>query len=98
MTTGEWLNSLIIHDNVKCITANGYTIIYIGAHYYISHDDHSFHVIIFGEHKVILNIRLWLCAASYDWSNSMPIRLHYNYIIHSVHKKITLKNCLAICQ
>ena len=36
---GEWLNSLIFHDEVKCITADGQTIIYVGAEYtYMSHD------------------------------------------------------------
>ena len=30
---GQWLNSLIFHDNIKCITANGLTIIYDGADY-----------------------------------------------------------------
>ena len=28
---GEWLKSLILHGNIKCITANGYIIIYAGA-------------------------------------------------------------------
>ena len=38
---GEWLNSLIFHDNIKCITTNGWTIIYVGADY-MSHDNHHF--------------------------------------------------------
>ena len=38
----------------------------------------------------ILNIHLWPCTASYDWSNSMPIMLHCNYLTHSVHKEMTL--------
>ena len=38
---GEWLISLIFHDDIKCITANGWTSIYVGANY-MSHDDHSF--------------------------------------------------------
>ena len=29
----EWLNSFIYHDDNKCITANGYTIIYVGTDY-----------------------------------------------------------------
>ena len=28
--TGQWLNSFIFHD-IKCISANGWTIIYVGA-------------------------------------------------------------------
>ena len=28
----QWLNSLIFHDNIKCITANGRTVIYVGDH------------------------------------------------------------------
>ena len=44
-----------------------------------------------------LIICLWLRAASNDWCNSMPIRLHYNYVIHNVHKKITLQK-LFMCQ
>ena len=28
---GEWLNSLIFHNDIKCITANGQTIIYVDA-------------------------------------------------------------------
>ena len=43
----------------------------------------------FGKHRVIVNIHLWLCAASHDWGNSMPIWLHCNYVIHSVHKEIS---------
>ena len=39
---GECFNSLIFHGNIKCITANGYTIIYVGADYIMSHDNHSF--------------------------------------------------------
>ena len=30
---GKWLNNLIFHDNVKCIIANGHTIIYVGTDY-----------------------------------------------------------------
>ena len=35
---GEWLNSLIFH-NIKCITANGQMIIYVGVDY-VSCDNH----------------------------------------------------------
>ena len=28
---GDWLNNLIFHDDIKCDTDNGYTIIYVGA-------------------------------------------------------------------
>ena len=28
---GDWLNSLIFHDDIKCDTDNGYTIIYVRA-------------------------------------------------------------------
>ena len=27
---GEWLNTIIFHGKIKCITANAYTIIYVG--------------------------------------------------------------------
>ena len=30
---GEWLNSSTFHGDIKCITANGQTIIYVGADY-----------------------------------------------------------------
>ena len=30
---GAWLNSLIFHDDIKCITANGQMVIYVGANY-----------------------------------------------------------------
>ena len=30
---GEWLNRLIFHGDIKCSTANGYMIIYVGANY-----------------------------------------------------------------
>ena len=29
--SGEWLNSLILYDNIKCITSNGQVMIYAGA-------------------------------------------------------------------
>ena len=38
----------------------------------------------------VLSVCLWLWAESYDWSNNTPIWLCYNYVIHSVHKVITL--------
>ena len=28
---GEWLNSLILHDNIKCMTSNRQVMIYAGA-------------------------------------------------------------------
>ena len=34
---GEWLNSLIFHNGIKCITANGKTIIYVSCHMTIIH-------------------------------------------------------------
>ena len=36
---GEWLNSLIVHDNIKCITTNGKT---CWDKLYCPRDDHSF--------------------------------------------------------
>ena len=40
---GEWLGCLIFHDDIKCITANGQLIIYVGADYiYVSCDGYSF--------------------------------------------------------
>ena len=38
---GKQLNSLIFHGNIKCIIANGQTIIYVVG-IYMSCDDHSF--------------------------------------------------------
>ena len=44
LVAGEWLNSLIFHDDMKCIaaTCNGQIIIKIGTDYtlYVSHDNH----------------------------------------------------------
>ena len=31
---GKWLNSLIFHDDVKCITVNGLIMIYVGDYSY----------------------------------------------------------------
>ena len=90
---GEWLNSLKFHGNIKCITANGddyscWGCLFMLGLVYISWDDYSFSPKLFGKCWNILNIHLWLCAASHDWSNSMPVRLRNNYVIHSVHKVI----------
>ena len=43
---GEQLNSLILHGDIKCITANGYTITYVEANYTcMSHDNYLFHTL-----------------------------------------------------
>ena len=40
---GQWLNSLVFHDDIKLITGNGYAIIYVGTKFtYMSCDNHSF--------------------------------------------------------
>ena len=39
---GEWLNSLLFHDDIKCITANGIDDYLCGGQLYMSHDNHSF--------------------------------------------------------
>ena len=44
--------------------------------------------------KSPLIILLWLQPASHDYMNSVPIWLHCNDVIHSVHKKLPYKNCL----
>ena len=44
----------------------------------------------------ILIMHLWLYAVSYDWSNSVTTRFHCNYLIHSLHKEITLKNVYTL--
>ena len=33
LIAGKWLNSTIFHNNIKCITANGQTMIYVSANY-----------------------------------------------------------------
>ena len=43
---------------------------------------------------VIVYVYLWLPAASYECTNSMPIWRHCNNIFHSIHKKLLHKNCL----
>ena len=32
------------------------------------------------DHLRLIYICLWFHAASYDWNNSMPIRVHCNYL------------------
>ena len=54
---------------------------------YMSRYNHSVDAKI-GKHRVILNICLWLHAASHHCSNSTPIQLCFNYVIHSGHKEI----------
>ena len=81
---GEWFNSLIFCDNIKCNTTNGSPIINAGANY-ICHIT----IIYFAQTKFeiaesFLIICLWLHTASNDSCNSMPIWLHYNYVIHNV--------------
>ena len=39
---GEWLNSLIFHDNIKCIAASGQTVVYVSA-CKMSRDNYAFH-------------------------------------------------------
>ena len=55
---GEWLDSVIFHGNIKCITANRSTDIYVGADYIhtycVSHNDHSFHAKFLGSTKSFL--------------------------------------------
>ena len=54
-------------------------------------DDHSFHVkVLESTESFLICVHLWLCIVSYDWSNSMPIWLCCNDVIHSVHKELTL--------
>ena len=86
--TGQSFNSLIFHDNIKCITANEQTIIYIGA-------NNICHVtIIHSPQKNLASTESFLIyakgAVSHDWSNSMSTWLHCNYLIHSTHKEITI--------
>ena len=66
--------------------------IYVEENYILCmwHNDHSFRAKIVRKHRMIANIHLWLCTTSYDWSNSMPIWLSCNYVIHSVYNEITL--------
>ena len=52
---GEWLKSFIFHYGINSITANGQTVVYVGA-------DYMCHIMIiylvqkcFGNHQVILN-------------------------------------------
>ena len=52
-TAGQWLNSLIFHDNLKGTTANGQMTIYMGADY-MSCDDFSFHAKNLGSAKSFL--------------------------------------------
>ena len=89
---GQWLNSSIFHTDIKFIIANGQAIIYVGA-------DHICHMTIIHfaqkllgstESSLIIIICLWLCTVSYDCSNSILTWLRCNYVIHSVHKEITL--------
>ena len=37
---GEWLNTIIFHGEMKCITANVYAIIYVGDDNICQHDDY----------------------------------------------------------
>ena len=39
------------------------------------------------QYAILIIIHLSLHAISNNWSNSMPIRLHCNYVIHSVYKE-----------
>ena len=39
---------------------------------------------------VIVYVYLWLQAVPYDCANILSIQLHFNDLIHSVHKEITL--------
>ena len=51
------------------------------------HDDYSLCTKHFWEMLNHFNICLWLCAESYDCSNSIPIWLHCNYVIHDLYKE-----------
>ena len=58
---GQWFNSLILFDGIKCTVANGQIMIHVGPGYIaISHDDYSFCT------KKIWEMFLWLWAVSYD--------------------------------
>ena len=53
--SGEWLNRLIFHNDIKCITANGQTILYVGCDYIaMSHDGYSFYAKKLGSAKSFL--------------------------------------------
>ena len=53
---GQWLNSLLFHDNITCIKANVQTVIYVHADL-LSHESFILRI-LFGKHYVILNITL----------------------------------------
>ena len=48
----------------------------------------------FRKHLVIVYVCLWLQAAPYNCIDILSIQLHYNDLIHSVHKRIVYKNYL----
>ena len=52
---GQWSNSLIFHDNIKCITANGLTIINVRTDYVCHVTIIPFAQNFFGKHGVIPN-------------------------------------------
>ena len=44
----------------------------------------------FGKHLVIFRVYLWFQAVPYSCTNITSIWFHYNDLIYSVHKEITL--------
>ena len=82
---GQWLNSLIIFNgDIKCITTNGQMIIYVTnyiCHMMIIHFvQKNWEVLSHSYYMLMVPCSITYC------SNSMPIWLHCNYVIHSVHK------------
>ena len=83
---GQRFSSLIFHDDIKCITANGQTMIYIGVDYILCN------VIII---HFVLKILVSLClqVSSYDQKKGTPIWLHCSDILYYLKLWLLLYKC-----
>ena len=86
-----WVSREISQVTCMQVSSLNWAVLYV-----IINDDHFFLTRKFRKHWDILIIHLWLCAVPHDWSNSVTIRLHCNYLIHSLHKEITLKTVCTL--
>ena len=83
---GQRFSSLIFHDDIKCITAIGQTMIYIGVDYMLCN------VIII---HFVLKILGSLClqVSSYDQKKGTPIWLHCSDILYYLELWLFLYKC-----